>query len=147
MREEGVRRIEVHVAGICFDRDRVLVLKRSLSRRLFPGLWECGGGQVNPGEGFGEAVARQLREEAGVITEMLGPAGIYDIFLPEGEQKKIPGIHFACIFKGYAEGSEPRLSAEHTEWKWQPLDRLDELEFIPGLKEDIRKAHSLKTKQ
>lgn len=143
MREDNIHRIEVHVGCICLDNDRVLILKRSGSRSLYPGLWECGGGQLHAGEGFGDAVTRQLREEAGVIAESAGPVGTYEIPVTGSEQGKIPGIHLACRFRGHARGSEPTISSEHTEWRWQPVDRLEGLEFIPGLKEAIRQAHSL----
>jgi 8-oxo-dGTP diphosphatase len=141
MREDGVRRIEVHVGCICLDRDRVLVLKRSDSRKLYPGLWECGGGQVKPGEGFPDAVKRQLREEAGILVDSIKPVGTYVIDLPDGE--KIPGVYFACRFAGYEEGVQPRLSHEHTEWKWIPAKDLTDLDLIPGVRESILKSPEL----
>ena len=52
MREEEIHRIEVHVAGICFKDDKVLVAKRSPDMALLPSLWECGGGSVARGENF-----------------------------------------------------------------------------------------------
>ncbi|MFO7710738.1 MAG: NUDIX domain-containing protein [Candidatus Woesearchaeota archaeon] len=129
MREEGIDRIEVHVAGICIDGDKVLLAKRSSSRNLYPGLWECGGGHVKHGENFVEACKRQLREELGVVVEPVSVVSTYEI-----SPGKIPGVKFLCHLVSYA---EPRISEEHTEWRWQPLDKLDELELIPGLKEDI----------
>lgn len=67
----------------------VLVTKRTPSGRLHPNLWECGG-QVREGESFGEAVARQLREEAGVRVNPVRVLGAYEIPMPESEQSKIP---------------------------------------------------------
>jgi 8-oxo-dGTP diphosphatase len=139
MREDGTQRLEVHVAGVCFDHDKVLILKRSNSRSLYPGLWECGGGQVNCGENFQEAVIRQLREEAGIMVKPLEAFKTYEIIIKDG---KIPGLRFACKFLGYANGNEPRISKEHTEWRWQHVNELDDFEFIPGLKEDIRNAYN-----
>ena len=55
MREDKNYQIEVHVAGMCFKDDCVLAVKRSPNRRLYPGLWECSGGQVHPGESFEDA--------------------------------------------------------------------------------------------
>jgi 8-oxo-dGTP diphosphatase len=136
MREDGIRRIEVHVAGICFDGDKVLILKRSASRALYPGLWECGGGQVNEGESFEEAIVRQMREEADILVRPLEALKTYEIITKDG---KIPGLRFVCK---YLIG-EPKISGEHSEWRWQPVDKLDGFDFIPGLKEDIKNSYRI----
>lgn len=143
MREEKIHRIETHAAGICLEGKRVLVIKRSPSRKLYPNLWECGGGQVEAGESFEQAVTRQLREEAGVRVNPVRILGTYEIPAQESGQGKIPGIKFICRFLGYINGKEPQISKEHTEWRWQEIDKLDKLEFIPGVKEDIKLAYSL----
>ena len=142
MREEKIHKIEVHAAGICFDGDKVLVAKRSSQRKLFPDLWECGGGQIEAGENFEQAVLRQLKQELGIIAEPVKLFNTYEILTPNSEQKKIPGIKFICRIKGFKNNKEPQISEEHSEWKWQPIDGLDKLEFIPGLKEDIKIAYS-----
>lgn len=143
MREEKIYKIEVHVAGICFKEDKVLVVKRSTLRRLYPNLWECGGGQVNAGEDFEEAIKRQLKEEIGVIVDVIRTAGVYEILVPDTEQKKIPGVIFICKLKGYVNDESPQISKEHVKWQWQSIDRLEELEFIPSVKERIERAYRL----
>lgn len=141
MREEKIHKIEVHVAGFCFSGNKILVLKRSPSRKIYPNIWECGGGQVETGENFEDALAREMRDEAGVIVKPVMALKTYEI-LVNSEQKKIPGLRIVCKFLRYANGKEPQISKEHTEWKWLPINRLDEIAFIPGLKEDIRTAYS-----
>lgn len=143
MREDGANRLEVHAAGILLDGGRVLVAKRSPARLLYPNLWECGGGQVEAGEGFEEAVVRQLREELGVLVEPIAVLRMYDIPTTSGGQGKIPGVKFVCRLKGFANGREPAISGEHTEWRWQPISKLSELAFIPGVPEDIERAYGL----
>jgi 8-oxo-dGTP diphosphatase len=138
MREEGICNIEVHVAGVCFNEGNVLILKRSPTRELYPGLWECGGGQVMPNESFEEAVVRQLREETGVLVEPINAFGTYQIV--KGD-KKIPGVKIVCRFLGYADGKGLKISKEHTECKWQPMFRLSGLEMIPGTAKDIKDAY------
>lgn len=142
MREDKIHKIEVHVAGFCFDKNRILVLKRSSSRKLYPNLWECGGGAVWPGENFEDALKREMKDEGGVIVEPVMALKTYQILVPDLEQKKIPGLRIVCKFIGYINGKTPQISAEHTEWKWLTIDKLDELDFIPGVKEDIKEAYS-----
>lgn len=143
MREKDQSRIEAHVAGICIKDDSVLVAKRSPDRKIYPGLWECGGGQVKPGENFEEAITRQMKEELGIDVKPLHVFRTYEISVPELEQQKIPGIKFACSLLGYIRGEGPTISEEHTEYRWQPIGKLDEFEMIPGLKEDIISAREL----
>ena len=125
MREENIHGIEVHVAGICFDGDNVLVLKRSPTRRLYPNLWECGGGAVWPGENFEEALKREMKDEAGVIVEPIMSLKTYQIPVPDSEQKKIPGLRFVCKLVGFVNGKGLKISKEHTECKWISVDKLD----------------------
>lgn len=149
MREEHRETIEVHVAGICFRETvegiLVLLAKRQPTRALYPGLWECGGGQVLPGENLEEAVERQMREEFGVIVDRSLPFSTYEIETPDLPQKKIPGIKFVCFWKGYADGAvEPiRDEGEHSECRWQSIDDLSGFDFIPGVRDDIRRGWEL----
>lgn len=145
MREKQIQKIEVHVAGICFretDSDiEALIVKRQPTRRLYPGKWECGGGQVRSGESFTEAVKRQIREELGVVVEKVIIFGTYDIAVPELDQKKIPGMKFVCLWKEYVNGEGPQLDEEeHSEFYWQSVNDLSDIDFIPGVADDIRKG-------
>lgn len=141
MRENKQHTIEVHVAGICFNsKNEVLLLKRSQTRKLYPGFWECGGGQVYNGENFEEAIIRQIKEEASIIIKPLKVIGVYEINIPNDLQKKIPGIKFACKFLNYI-NNNIQISSEHDDWRWQPINQLDEFKFIPGIKEDIKIAY------
>jgi ADP-ribose pyrophosphatase YjhB (NUDIX family) len=145
-REDKQHKIEVHVAGVCFRETEedieVLIAKRQSLRGLYPGKWECGGGQVKEGENFEEAVKRQMKEELCVIVDRVVVFGTYEIKTPDLEQKKIPGIKFVCFWHGYCnDKDEPRIDKhEHSEWKWQSINKLQGIDFIPGIDQDIRKG-------
>ena len=145
MREIKQHCIEVHAAGICFretDYDiEVLIARRKESKELYPGKWECGGGQVKMGENFEEAVKRKMKEELGVIVDSVLVFGTYEIETPQLPQKKIPGIKFICFFKEYVNGKYPEIKEEaFSEWKWQSINDLSGIDFIPGIKEEIHIA-------
>ena len=163
MREENNYKIEVHVAGICFyakkpsvfditkkrarffdDNNKILIVKRSSKRKIYPGLWECGGGQVNPGENFREAVKRQLEEELGVVVTPMKILGIYHILTPGLYQKKIPGLKFLCKINSFVNTKKPVISKEHSEFRFISKREIEnsKLKFIPGLKEEIIQAFS-----
>ena len=59
------------VGAFVFDRDgRVLLVERG--RPPGEGLWSVPGGRLEPGETLAQAVAREVREETGLVVEV-GP--------------------------------------------------------------------------
>lgn len=142
-RENGIHKIEVHVAALCFDLEqedgpRCLIAKRAGTRKLYPNLWECGGGQVKAGESFPQALARQMREEFGLEVEVLFPFGDYFISTETGG---IPGMKFVCSVEGEQEVILD--SEEHTEYAWVGEDSLEDYEMVPGLQDDIAESFNI----
>ena len=54
------------VVGALVRGGRVLLARRTLDKRAYPGAWDLPGGHVEPGESEPAALARELREELGV---------------------------------------------------------------------------------
>ncbi len=144
-REEKQYKIETHVAGICFRETQysieVLIVKRQNNREIYPGKWECGGGQVRPNENFEEAIKRQMADELGVIVDRVLVFGTYEIKTPELKQKKIPGVKFICFWHSYVDEKGPKIDKrEHSEWKWQSINNLAGIDFASTIGKDIRKG-------
>jgi ADP-ribose pyrophosphatase YjhB (NUDIX family) len=60
---------EVAVGAIVFDADhRVQLVERG--RAPSAGLWSVPGGRLEPGETLAQAVAREVREETGLVVEV-----------------------------------------------------------------------------
>ena len=140
MRETGVHKIEVHVSGICLQTlssgdVQVLLGKRTNSRKLYPGLWDAGGGQVYAQETFEQACLRQIKEEFGLEAEIAATVGTYAI---ESEEALIPGIVFLCRVQ---DNTSPKNdSGEFFEIGWFNLADLDSLDILSGVKRDVLKA-------
>jgi 8-oxo-dGTP pyrophosphatase MutT (NUDIX family) len=133
-REDRVHKIEVHVAGIiCRQRSgngwSILAARRTASRSLFPNKWECGGGQVRPGEGFKGALARKMFEEFGLEVDPWFLLDTYEIHKPRG-QKIIPGVRFACVLRG---GTIRLNRDQFSVHKWLNLPVMESLTWIPGV--------------
>ena len=60
------------VAAALYDRDgRILIAERPAGKQM-AGRWEFPGGKVNTGESEADALSRELREELGISSIMLG---------------------------------------------------------------------------
>jgi len=145
VREEIRFALETHVAGICLKRTtqgiRILIAKRLTTRELYPGKWECGGGQVMPGENYEEAIRRQMREELGIEVNIITTIGTYEIMTPQLLQRKIPGIKFLCEMVNHLNTMEIKFDQnEFSESKWIKEDEVETIDFIPGIKKDIATA-------
>jgi class 3 adenylate cyclase len=139
-REELRESPEVHIAGICFKKEKgiyyVLLGKRILTRKLFPGLYEGCGGQLSRNEFFTEGVKRHYRLEYGIEIEVFEKNHkLY--YIHEPNEPIISGISFLCEFTS---GSPKSENHEPPTPRWlseEEFKRIPEQEFIKGLKKDI----------
>lgn len=96
---------------------------------------------MDAGENFEEAVKRQMREELGVSVRGVLPFGTYEIPFSDSLQQKIPGVKFVCFWDGYQDGKGPKIDQEEfSEWRWQSINDLEELDFISGIPQDIHRG-------
>ena len=144
MREAGIHRIEMHVAGACIretgGRLEMLALHRAPTRTLFPGHWEGIGGQVGPGESLEDAVARHLIDEARLAGNIMGPVATYviDPGPSSGAAELIPGVRFLVRL---AEVAQPVIDPrQHQDWRWVPVNQLSRVRWIPGMLDQLRRA-------
>ena len=121
----------------------VLVIKRSLHKRIFPGKINGVGGHVEEGEDVAASAAREILEETGLAVTNLWLAGVVHVDgglgqaepLPDG---RMPGVMlFVCtadapsrIVKASGEG----------ELIWVPLADADGLDWVDGDPGLLRRA-------
>jgi 8-oxo-dGTP pyrophosphatase MutT (NUDIX family) len=134
IREDRRVKFEVHVAGVCVrptnDHWEVLIAQRTGERHLYPGKWECGGGRLNDGESFNDAIRRQAFEEFGIEVEPLELLETYEIHVP-GKKRVIAGLRFLCV----ASDGVVRLNErEFTSFKWVTFPVPSDLDWIDGVK-------------
>jgi 8-oxo-dGTP pyrophosphatase MutT (NUDIX family) len=94
------------------------LLVRRAPGRIFPGLWQCVTGGVEPGERIPTAALREVREEVGFGPDEI--EAFYDLdqvshFYDEGPDAVIAGAIFAIRVRP---GAEPTLSHEHNGACW-----------------------------
>jgi 8-oxo-dGTP pyrophosphatase MutT (NUDIX family) len=115
------------------------LLIRRAPDRIFPGLWQCVTGALEPGERVPLAALREVREEVG-----FGPAEIeafYDLdqvtqFYDEGSDGIVAGAIFALRVSPDA---EPRLSHEHDGARWAERGEAQGLVVWPTYRDTIER--------
>lgn len=92
-------------AVIYDDSGRILLLKRSVRSRNYPGKWEFPGGKVDPGERFDDAVLREVEEETGLhgyIRRFIGAA-----------EAQLPHVNAIQLVMEVEASGTPVISHEH----------------------------------
>lgn len=96
--------------------DAYLLLKRSAGKDFAPGVWECVTGRLEQGEGFGDAIRREVREELGVEVEIEYFLGTTHFYRGEDSpQDELVGVITCCSLED--EGAI-KVSEEHSEYRW-----------------------------
>lgn len=102
--------------------NRYLLLKRSDDKDFAAGVWECVTGRVDQGEGFEDAVRREVREELGTeidIELIIGTTHFYrGAVNPDSE---LIGVVYGCTIPD-ADAHAVNISSEHSEYRWVTAD-------------------------
>jgi 8-oxo-dGTP diphosphatase len=107
--------------------ERYLLLKRAAKRDAGAGEWECVTGRVDQGEGFEDAVYREVREELGVqvrIEFIIGTSHFY-----RGEAKpenELLGVRYLCTLD---KPDAIQTTNEHDEYRWMTSGEIEA--FLP----------------
>ena len=102
-----------------------LVLKRSPEKDFAAGAWECVTGRVDQGEGFEDALHREVREELDIEVRPLFIIGTTHFHRgPEKPENELVGVVYCCSSSNI---EAMRLSHEHTEFRWVNAGEAKEL--------------------
>ena len=117
--------------------DRTILLqKRSLDRKLFPGFWDPVGGHLEEGESLAECLRREIREESTMtLNSILALVHQFEW----DTDKSVLNLQFVCLATGTPTPEVGKVS----EVRWVREDQLDELgpgALTPPLREGLLKA-------
>ncbi len=128
--------IKTVVAAVIERADRRLLIGQRRSTDSSPLKWEFPGGKVEPGETLEAALARELREELGVVAR-IGPElhRVQHQYRQSGEPFEL--VFFAA---SAAPGDVQNLEFERIEWR-EPKS-LPELNFLEADRDLIAKLAS-----
>jgi len=115
--------VHVAVGVILDDTRRVLVTRRADDAHL-GGLWEFPGGKVQTGESVVKALARELREELGIVPR--GTEPLLEVRHDYGDKEVLLDVHLVSGFDGTPAGLEGQPLA------WLGATELDDYDFPAG---------------
>jgi 8-oxo-dGTP pyrophosphatase MutT (NUDIX family) len=121
------------------ERLEILLIRRA-GHRIFPGLWQCVTGGIEPGERVPLAAIREVREETGFGPDEV--EAFYDLdqvapFYDEGADAVVVSAIFAARIRPDA---IVRPSPEHDDVRWVPAVDAARLAIWPSYAESIRRV-------
>jgi 8-oxo-dGTP pyrophosphatase MutT (NUDIX family) len=106
---------EVHCVAVCFREDgHALIARRPTGKRIHPGAWEFGCGQLEPFETFADCLRRAYREDFRVDLDIPDNPVPVSTYVIRQERSARSGIIFVA---GVRNSSELRAQ-KHTEVQW-----------------------------
>jgi 8-oxo-dGTP diphosphatase len=100
----------------CASTRKYLMLRRSADKDVGAGTWECVTGRVDQGEGFPQAVLREIREELGVQARIDFIVGTMHLYRGEATpENEMVGVQFCCSIE---DPDAIGTSWEHAEHRW-----------------------------
>lgn len=121
------------VGAFIFDRERVLVIQRGTPPG--EGLWSLPGGKLEPNETLAQAVAREVREETGLIVEV-GPLACV-------VERIGDDYHFVILdYLARAIGGALAAASDVRDARWVTDDELAALPHTEGLLDVLARARA-----
>jgi len=128
--------MKVTSSAILVRNNKILVYKRSKSKRCYAGFWDVTGGHVEKGETPEDTLKREVKEELGVdIIDFKFLGVLKDDIDPTS--KEIYDNYYFIVTKW--KGEIKNLSDEE-ELKWIGKDEIDGFRFTEKMKELLKKV-------
>lgn len=152
MEAQNIELHRVAVTAIIHKDGKFLILKRSLEKRAFPGLWTVPGGGLETSDyintppfpeknmwyhALSNTLRREVFEETGL--EMGEISYLEDIIFIRPDNIPVLTLSFYAPFKS----GQVRLNNENVEYKWVSVEKLQDYQFIAGIPSEIKKVSEL----
>lgn len=145
----------ISATAIIFKKDKVLIAKRSLDEKAFPGLWTVPGGKIEfddykdtPKNKDGlwynaieKSLRREVEEETGLKIKNIDYVCDMTFMRPDG----FPGV-ILSFMADWATGGV-KLCSELIDYKWVTEIEAKKYKLITGIYEEIKLAYKIKKGQ
>ncbi|MBI2594386.1 NUDIX hydrolase [Candidatus Curtissbacteria bacterium] len=134
-----MRKIQEVCVGAVINNKKgeILFVRRSDKDDFMPGFWELPGGSTDFGEEPQQGLAREIKEECGLDISVEKPLSVQTYYVQKKNlNKQCVEIVFLC--KMIDEFQKIKLSDEHSEFAFLPLDRINEIKLSDYMMEILR---------
>ncbi|MBR9705581.1 NUDIX hydrolase [Candidatus Pacearchaeota archaeon] len=121
------------VTGILINDGNILILRKAMDDRNYPGKWSFCSGFVKEFESAEDNVLREIKEETGLKGKILKKGKIV-----ETVDKKIGKIWVIIPFLCEVDSREVKLCHENMDFKWIKPEEFKNYDSVPGLEKDLK---------
>lgn len=122
------------VTGVVKNKGKVLILRKALDDRNYPGKWSFCSGFVKEFESAEDNVLREVKEETDLDAKILKRGEIIEVV--DKENKKIwLVVRFLCE----VDSRDVKLCHKNMDFKWIKPEEFKNYEGVPGLEKDLKR--------
>lgn len=121
----------VAIVGIIKHKGKVLLLKRALTKKHSPGLWEFAGGFLHEGETTEDCIVREVKEETRLDGKVVRRGKAFETEDQWGKWIVIP--HLISVKSG-----KVKKSREHTECRWISVKDVKKFKCVVSVGRDLK---------
>jgi ADP-ribose pyrophosphatase YjhB (NUDIX family) len=132
----------VGVGAVIVEENRVLLIRRGQPPLL--GEWSLPGGVLECGETLREAVAREAREETGLLVETSEMLGVYERVIRD-DVKRVRYHYVLIDFLCRAVGGDLKAGSDAADVRWFTRDELPALNLAYDANDVVRKGLALRS--
>lgn len=122
--------LDIAVAGIVVNDDKILIMRRSKTKNHYPGAWDFPCERVKEGS-LAENAIRGVMLEAGLEIEVVRPGK--PVALEDGDWRFVV-VPFLCK----SEGRNVRMDDEHDDFRWVSLEEMQNYDMIHYTEEALK---------
>jgi ADP-ribose pyrophosphatase YjhB (NUDIX family) len=121
-----------------FREGAVLLVKRGAGSAR-PGVWSLPGGHIEPGERADEAAAREVFEETGIVTRIVGLVGVHDALI-RNRDGVLTAHYVIAVHAGRYVSGDAIAASDAAEARFVALERIESHPLTDGAKDLILSA-------
>lgn len=108
---------KIVVAGAVLHNGKILILQRHANESVYPNMWELPSGKREAMETSGDALLREVREEAGIDVTVVMPFSVFEYQIEKPDEiRDTTQINF--LVRPVGDFVEVTLSSEHQKYQW-----------------------------